>query len=325
VIASKKGQADDKVQQAIAKVYQGLTDHGLKVRFFCSDGDGGYNHKRREFFSRWIDVYLHQGLGPALAIIRSMPMIPIGDFLHLWKNYCNRVKNHPVTLSPDSVQNAVNGDDLESLLKLGAALQDKSLIGKMRDSYALKLFSLENCLECLEGQDKEKELMYLLPWALQEEVIRSPTLSRQERLDKAILSFRLLFHDSLLSFFPSASGVSQRFQRATTTAVTFAETSRWYRILNSTLALILFIVDGDENWLFSRLGTHCHMETTCSVLRSESLPAHASCFMKCTSLALPVSTRGGIIWAELCLDRAVAIFTSRSPTDCSCRLSPSPI
>jgi hypothetical protein len=184
-------------------------------------------------------------------------MIPVGDFLHLWKNYCSRVKNHPVTLSPDSIHNAVNGDDLESLLKLGAALQDKSSIGKMRDSYALKLFSLENCLECLNADDKEKELMYLLPWALQEEVIRSPTLSRQERLDKATLSFRLLFHYYLLSFFPSAPGVSQRFQQETTTAVTFAETSQWYRILNSSLALILFIVDGDENWSFSRLGTHC--------------------------------------------------------------------
>jgi hypothetical protein len=257
VIPSKKGQADARVQQAIEKVYQGLTNRGLKVRFFCSDGDGGYNYKHREFFSRWITAYIHQGLEPALAIIRSMPMIPVGDFLHLWKNYCSRVKNHPVTLSPDSVQNAVNGDDLESLLKLGAALQDKSSIGKMRDSYALKLFSLENCLKCMDADDKEKELMYLLPWALQEEVIRSPTLSRQERLDKATLSFRLLFHYYLLSFFPHAPGVSQRFSSETTTAVTFAETSQWYRILNSSLALILFIVDGDKDWSFSRLGTHC--------------------------------------------------------------------
>jgi hypothetical protein len=257
VIASKKGQADDRVQQAIDRVYQGLTDRGLQVKFFCSDGDGGYNEKHKVFFARWIDAFFHNGLDAALAIARSTPMIPVGDFLHLWKNYCSRIKNHPVTLSPDSVNNAVNGEDLESLLKLGAALQDKSSIGKMRDSYALKLFSLKNCLDCLNTEDKEKELMYLLPWALQEEVIRSPTLSRQERLDKATLSFKLLFHYYLLSFYPSAPGVSQRFHSATTTAVTFAETSQWYRILNTALALVLFIMDGDENWCFSRLGTHC--------------------------------------------------------------------
>jgi hypothetical protein len=257
IVASKKGQADDRVQVAIQKVSQGLTARGLRVKFFCSDGDGGYNQKHKTFFASWIDAFFHRGLDAALAIARSTPMIPVGDFLHLWKNYCSRVKNHPVTLSPDSVQNAVKGDDLESLLKLGAALQDKSSIGKMRDSYALKLFSLENCLKCLNADDQENELMYLLPWALQEEVIRSPTLSRQERLDKATLSFKLLIHDYLLSFFPSAPGVSQRFNSETTVAVTFAETSQWYRILNTALALILFIVDGDENWSFSRLGTHC--------------------------------------------------------------------
>jgi hypothetical protein len=52
--------------------------------------------------------------------------------------------------------------DLESLLDLGNVLSDKSSIGRMRDSYALKLFSLANCLD---GIDKGSNLafMYLLP------------------------------------------------------------------------------------------------------------------------------------------------------------------
>jgi hypothetical protein len=168
VIVSKNGEADDRVQNAIDKLYQCLTDRGLKVKFFCSDGDGGYNYKHKDFFAGWIDVFFRQGLDAALALAlaRSTPMIPVGDFLHLWKNYCSRVKNHPVTLMPDSVHNVVNSDDLESVLKLGVALQDKSSIGKMRDWYALKLFSLENYLKCLNAPDEEKELMYLLPWAL---------------------------------------------------------------------------------------------------------------------------------------------------------------
>jgi hypothetical protein len=87
-------------------------------------------------------------------------MIPVGDFLHIWTNYLNQVKNHPVTLSPDSVEYTVKGEDLEALLGLAAALTDKSSVGKMRDSSALQLFSLQNCLKCLSKAGDEKELMY---------------------------------------------------------------------------------------------------------------------------------------------------------------------
>jgi hypothetical protein len=76
--------------------------------------------------------------------------------LHLWKNYCNRVKKHPITLSPDSVEDAVNGEDLEALLGLEAALTENPPVGKMRDSSALQLFSLENCVKCLSKRGDEK-------------------------------------------------------------------------------------------------------------------------------------------------------------------------
>jgi hypothetical protein len=104
----------------------------------------------------------------------------------------------------------------------------------MRDSYALQLFSLENCLKCLqEGQ--VNELMYLLPWVLQEEVLRNPALSRAQRLEKATLSFGILTQYFNLSRLPHDSGVSQRFDSKTTRAVTFVDDASWLRVLNSTL------------------------------------------------------------------------------------------
>jgi hypothetical protein len=140
---------------------------------------------------------------------------------------------------------------------LGKVLTDKSPAGKMREEYALKFFSLPNCAKCIDT-DHMMELMYLLPWTLQEEVVRSPDLSRQERLDKAILSFKLLHQYYLLSHFPRAQYVTQRFSaRAGTKAVTFAEDSDWPRILNTALVLIQFVRDADEHWSFARLGTHC--------------------------------------------------------------------
>jgi hypothetical protein len=74
---------------------------------------------------------------------------------------------------------------------------------------------------------------------------------------KAILSVRLLFHYFDLSSAAPAKGVTQRFYTDETTAVTFAEDSVWPRILNSALALVLFVLQADEYWSFFRMGTHC--------------------------------------------------------------------
>jgi hypothetical protein len=111
----------------------------------------------------------------------------VSGFLHLFQNYCNKAKNHPVVLPPDLFANAVTCDDLQTLLRLGRVLTDKSPTAKMRDSYALKLFSLTNCSKCIEAKNL-MAVMYLLPWSLQEQFLRSRRLSRQERFEKAILA-----------------------------------------------------------------------------------------------------------------------------------------
>jgi hypothetical protein len=41
--------------------------------------------------------------------------IPVSDFLHIWKNFCSRFKNHPVTLRPDSAVYQASALDLEGL------------------------------------------------------------------------------------------------------------------------------------------------------------------------------------------------------------------
>jgi hypothetical protein len=139
----------------------------------------------------------------------------------------------------------------------------------MRDSYALKLLSLINCSKCIQAEDVIS-LLCLLPWALQKEVIRRRTLSRQERLEKATLSFKLLVYYYYPSRFPAAEGVLQPFHALTTTAMTFAEDSDWTQILNSGIALKQFILDADEYWSFSRSGTH-YLENFFGFVRRSSL------------------------------------------------------
>jgi hypothetical protein len=256
VIQHDSGQSTPDVRNAMAIVCDSLSRHGCIVKYNCADGDRGYNEMHLRFFLEWYPILQQRGLAEAVDFVSHSSNVPVGDFLHLWKNFCNKVKNHSVVLCPGSLLNAVTVDELQSLLTLGQVLKDKSPTGRMRDSYALQLFTLSNCLKCLQNQNM-MAFMYLLPWSLQEEVIRSPLLSRQERLNKAVISFKLLLHYYHLCSLPHAEGISQRFSSKTTKAVTFAENSVWPRILNSAIALIQFVLDATENSSFSRLGTHC--------------------------------------------------------------------
>jgi hypothetical protein len=124
-------------------------------------------------------------------------------------------------MSPDSFEAVLDAENLESILQLGPALLDKSSMGRMRDSYALQLLSYANYLKCLES-DYMNEVMYLIRWAIQEEVVRNPAMSHDDRLMKAILSFKLLLHYFNLSRLPRQDGISQRYTAGQMEAVTFA-------------------------------------------------------------------------------------------------------
>jgi hypothetical protein len=224
VMRHESGQATSDVQAAIAAVCEALWRHPVVVKYKCADGDKRHNEARRKNFNDWCPLLETGRLEAALRFVSQSAKIQVSDFLHLFKNYGNKAKNHAVVLSHDSFANAVTCDDLQTLLRLGRVLTDKSSTAKMRDSYALKLFSLTNCSKCIEAKNL-MVVMYLLPWSLQEEVLRSHRLSRQERLEKAILARKLLFHYYQLSHFPHAPGVTQRFHSKTTVAVTLAEDS----------------------------------------------------------------------------------------------------
>jgi hypothetical protein len=257
VINAKSGQATETVQKAIDTVCMQLGQRGVNVKYVCSDGDAGYNTRHAAFFDKWFPEFCVSGLEKALLAISGENMIPVSDFLHLWKLFLARVKNHPLALSPDSFDHWLTGDRFEEMLQLGSALRDKSVLGKMRDCYALQFFSLKNCIKCLH-EEQFTEFMYLLPFTLQEDVIRNPDMTREERLAKAILSFRLLMHYFDLCCGGRCDGIHERWStKRGTEALTFAENAAWPRILNSALALIQFIIEADGNWSFSRLGSHC--------------------------------------------------------------------
>jgi hypothetical protein len=85
-----------------------------------------------------------------------------------------------------------------------------------------------------------------------------------------VLAFKVLLHSFELSQTICGPGVSGRFVSGTTVAVTFAEDSVWPVLLNTAFALIRFVLDAEEHWSFSRVGTHC-LENFFGLVRRESL------------------------------------------------------
>jgi hypothetical protein len=105
-------------------------------------------------------------------------------------------------------------------------------------------------------EQQTNEFMYLPPWALQEGVLRNPNRSRGQQLEKAGLSFQVLFQDFDRSSLPHDVRVPKRFSTRSAQCLTFTDDPGWLRVLNSALLLIGFIKEENENESFSRLGAH---------------------------------------------------------------------
>jgi hypothetical protein len=166
VVIGDLRQVTPTVRQSVDAVCAGCSPRGFVVKHVCTDGDPRYSESHNESCAEWYPLFIEGGLPATLEYVSSQTKLRVGDFLHMWKCFCNRVKNHTVILCPDSLHNYfLSADTLETILKLDAALWDRSSIGKMGDSCALQLFSLENCLRCFK-EKQVNELMDLLPWAL---------------------------------------------------------------------------------------------------------------------------------------------------------------
>jgi hypothetical protein len=88
-----------------------------------------------------------------------------------------------------------------------------------------------------------------------------------------IVSFKLLMCLFHLSDLPHTPGLTKRFNRLMTKAVIFTDDSQCPRILNSSLALLQFVLDGESSWCFSRVGTHC-LEVFFGLIRRYSFGDH---------------------------------------------------
>jgi hypothetical protein len=115
VMTHSSGRATAPVQEALERVTRSMTNHGLTVKYMCADADSCDNRRHLGYFQQWYPILIEIGFSSTLFALADDVRIPGGDCLHIWKTYCNKVKNHPVTLLLGSAEPAIRVDDLQSV------------------------------------------------------------------------------------------------------------------------------------------------------------------------------------------------------------------
>ena len=83
--------------------------------------------------------------------------------LHILKIARERLIQGCITLNSNKIMNKIFSEPLENIFLLGSTLTDKSLLGKMRDIFAIKLFNFDN-LKVLFQNDMLNETYYFLSY-----------------------------------------------------------------------------------------------------------------------------------------------------------------
>lgn len=182
-IPHKNGSAGPEIQGKLDQLLDTLRDH-IKVSYVITDGDPGYDQRQDVFFNVWFkpDIGLDEMKERAKNFIQSQITF-IRDIVHLAKNFRAWLINPLKTIvtSPFNKCQTVEPSDIEDLIKLGDALNDISNIGKMKDRYAITLFSMQVLKKCIEKR-KFSPFLFLFPLTFLFEAIRNEHFDQQTRL-----------------------------------------------------------------------------------------------------------------------------------------------
>jgi hypothetical protein len=249
------GSADRVVQTWVNEVLDICERSSVVVHFVCTDGDPGSSARHKEFFLGWFTIFTSQGFDATLAwLLQKTSPIPALDLLHLMKNMRNKLVSHPIAMNPRSLVNVFDCDSIQTILNLGDVLEDKSTIGRMRDCYAIKLFTFENAERCLLA-NKPACTVYLFIFALLYSCLHMINISISQRLFRSRLAFELLSSLLALNDFGHLKEVTGSWSKKSE-ALTLASDGTWIKIMNTVVGMILFLQLNSESGCGDRFGTH---------------------------------------------------------------------
>ena len=251
LMTKNKGNAGTDVLTKIDFLKRRLRELKFNVNFVAVDGDAGYACLHQQMFTTWWSLYCSEGLDAAVRNLDTDCCI-VTDLLHVAKNARSRLIGGRLTMCCDG-SHSFTGEMMNRILKLGPALSDKSMHGKMRDIYALQIFNLDNFLT-LAAKQRWVMAFYILPYALWIEAIRNPGLSVQMRRDFINLAFEIFVYHLKIIHSLERSSVSQN-KKGDMTQYCCSEI-QCIRILNTLLITLLQLTTHPDNLALSRIGTH---------------------------------------------------------------------
>lgn len=269
------GNYDDEIAQLFTKIKETYSRNKLKVWFKSTDGDRFLTQEHVDFFKKYVKLWRHDFNILVDYVYRTFlhkdEVIPVSDPLHFMKNARAKLVEHNVAVVYKGPEDTVtlNAASLEEILGLGQALQDGSLLGKMRDFYATSLFTLENVHRLLTKNCFEAALL-LLPYASIVTVLYAENLNNEARyffVHLAYLSFDRLFVQAKL-LCESGVGIYYRHQPKGR-GVTVTEPGYFKRMLNTCIAFGLVLRFGPRRVRLDAVGTHL-VENAIGVARMTS-------------------------------------------------------
>ena len=274
ICLEKKGNGaySDSTAQIFDRIKEVYKEKKIPIWFKATDGDRYLTAEHESFFSEYIEpqrddfTLLVQMLHERLCENLTMP---IADPLHFTKNIRGKLLDHEVAVVDNDVLiMLVNMEMLASVLDLGDAINDHSHLGRMRDVYVTKLFTLNNVCKLLEAKHYPAALIFL-PYSCIFALLYTTNITNQTRLflaKLAYLCFNRLLDEAQSLVTNNSPQIKHRFS-AGVMAVTMAEPSYLKRMMHSCLAFGISLLFGPRRLRLDSLGTHL-VENTIGVARS---------------------------------------------------------
>ena len=266
------GAYDLSISQTFEKIKEVYNKMNIPIWFKATDGDRYLTAEHNDFFAQYVQPFrddftllvdkLHEKLCDNVTM--SIP-----DPLHFAKNIRGKIIDHNIALvDHDDLILLVNVDMLIKVLDLGEVLSDRSQLGRMRDVYVTKLFTLQNVCRLIEVGQYASALLFL-PYSCIFTLLYSTNLRCETRIFLAKLAYqcfnRLLYEaENLVK--NNSPQIAYRFSSGVM-AITLAEPNFIKRMMHSALSFGISMLFGPRNLRLDAMGTHL-VENSIGVARS---------------------------------------------------------
>ena len=268
----KNGSYSDEIAKVTKDIINIIQKNGFRIWFQATDGDSGLHNKHKEFFETYILGYNYNSFGDLVfhvyqsLIDNDDLQVPIADPLHVFKNLRARLINHRLAITKKNENEIaiIDINEIRSILNLKKVLDDETQIGKMRDSYAVKLFTFANIVKLIKHEQYPAALLFF-PYCCWVAAIYSPKISLELRFFLIELSFNIIY-----KMFTEIEEIKKLdiHQRGKETVV-FTEELYVIRILNSIVAFGVSLIFGEDQIRLDALGTHL-VENSIGIARQDS-------------------------------------------------------